>query len=89
LEAHENSCAIFGVTADTAFMIAARASKMPRTEDHISPTNIMRATGIGHHFSICRKGEKWLATYDGVAQAEGQTRMEAVVKLNQQLSRKL
>jgi hypothetical protein len=62
---------------------------MPRTEDHISPMNIMRATGIGHHFSICRKGENRLATYDGVAEAEGQTRMEAVEKLNQQLSRKL
>ena len=62
---------------------------MPRTQDHISPMNIMWATGIGHHFSICRKGEKWVATYDGEAQADGQTRMEAVEKLNQQLSRKL
>jgi hypothetical protein len=62
---------------------------MPRTEDHISPMNIMRATGMGHHFSICRKGEKWLATYDGEAQAEGQTLMEAVEKLNQQLNRRL
>ena len=51
--------------------------------------NIMRATGMGHHFSICRKGEKWLPTYDGEAQAEGQTRMEAVEKLNQQLNRRL
>jgi hypothetical protein len=83
-----NSCAIFGVGANTAFHHAAMGSNMPRTEDHISPTNIMRATGIGHRFSIYRKGEKWLATYDGEAQAEGQTRMEAVVNLNQQLSRK-
>jgi len=62
---------------------------MPRTEEHIEPANIMRATGMGHHFSICRKGEKWLATYDGETQAEGQTRMDAVQKLNQQLSKKL
>ena len=41
----------------------------------------MRATG-GHRFSICRKGEKWLATYDQT-EAEGQTRTEAVQKLNQ------
>jgi hypothetical protein len=55
---------------------------MPRTENVIAPQAIMRATGGGHRFTICRKGEKWLATYDGEAEAEGDTRTEAVQKLN-------
>jgi hypothetical protein len=74
--------AMLGVYVNTSV----RDSDMPKTEDHISPANIMRITGIGHRFSICRKGDKWLATYDGEAQAVGQTRMDAVQKLNQALN---
>lgn len=54
---------------------------MARTERHIA-THIMRATGIGHHFTIFKRNEKWVAAYDGATEAEGQTRMEAVQKLN-------
>ena len=58
---------------------------MPKTEAHISPTNIMRATGIGHHFSICRKGETWV---DREAQAEAR-RVWKPCREDQQLGREL
>jgi hypothetical protein len=41
-----------------------------------------------HHFTIRRSGDRWVASYDSYAPAEGETRMEAVRKLNAQLAAK-
>jgi hypothetical protein len=45
----------------------------------------MRAAGSGHRFCIFKKGDRWIANYDGHTEAEGATRMEAVQNLNRLL----